>query len=351
MPIEVSNLRSSITEYAQKYRGMRERREKVLERLRAQVRKEGTHDFSARREPESYALIAVDGSQIMPSRHQAVFYAYIRAACVGWVRGAGGAGISLNDDDARLLSEEELLDEDTGELKPANWIANQRDLLEIELLARAAARARESGHQPVLVADNSLVPYDLIMGRLRDESRTRQLERLRAAFGRMRDCKAWVCGYIDRPNATVLVRQCAERLGIEHKAGIFDRDLLEQTLEPLHRTGPVDPLWKVNELLEGDKKIVAFYANFSEDALHPIIARIEVPAWCAEQVDDLCAVLRTQAKLGQGYPFVLQAAHAAAVVSKADQEALDKLLMNELLAQGVRLTPSAKQMFKEEAAG
>jgi len=350
MPIEVSNLRSSIMEYAQKYKGVRARREKVLEKLCAQVRKEGTHDFSARREPESYALIAVDGSQIMPSRHQAVFYAYIRAACVGWVRGASGAGTSLNDDVARLLSEEELLDEDTGELKPANWIANQRDLLEIELLARAAARARESGHQPVLVADNSLVPYDLIIGRLRDESRTRQLEQLRTALGRMQDCKAWVCGYIDRPNATVLVRQCAERLGIEHKAGTFDRHLLEQTLEPLHRTALIDPLWKVNELLEGDKKIVAFYANFSEDALHPIIARIEVPAWCADRIDDLCAVLRVQVNLGQGYPFALEAAHTEAIVTKADQQALEKLLRNELMASGINLEPSAKQMFKEESA-
>ena len=53
MPIEVSNLRSNITEYAQKYKGMRERREKVLEKLCAQVRKEGIYDFSTRREPAS----------------------------------------------------------------------------------------------------------------------------------------------------------------------------------------------------------------------------------------------------------------------------------------------------------
>jgi hypothetical protein len=195
MPIEVSNLRSSITEYAQKYKGMRERREKVLEKLCAQVRKEGTHDFSARREPEFYALIAVDGSQIMPSRHQPLFYAYIQVACVGWTRGTSSGSSSFNLRRSHLLDEEELIDAETGEPKPANWITSQRDILETELLAEAAERAREKGYQPVLVADNSLIPYDLLMGRLKQAQKETQLKRLRAAFethAALRSLALWI---------------------------------------------------------------------------------------------------------------------------------------------------------------
>ena len=349
MPIEVSNLRSSITEYAQKYKGMRERREKVLEKLCAQVRKEGAHDFSARREPESYALIAVDGSQIMPSRHQPIFYAYIQVACVGWTRGTSSGSSSFNLRKSHLLGEEELIDAETGEPKPANWITSQRDILETELLAEAAERARKEGYQPVLVADNSLIPYDLLMGRLKQAQKETQLKRLRAAFERMQRCGALLCGYIDRPNATVLARKYAERLQLEYKPGLFDRDLLARTLPPLHRIDLHDPGWEINKLLGQDEQVLAFYANFSEDALHPIIARIEVPAWCADQIDDLCAVLHVQVRLGRDYPFVLEAAHTEAVVTKADQRALEKLLRNELMASGITLEPSAKQMFKEES--
>jgi len=345
MPIDVNSLRSSVTGYAQTYKDVRARREETLRKLCDQSRKEGTHDFSQRPEPASYALIAVDGSQTMTDRHQSLLYAYIQAACVGWVRGAGSL---FNLKKSCLLTEHDLLDADTGEPKPASWIANQRSMLEIALLVEAAEHARIEGYQPVLVADGSIVPYDLLMGRLRDESRREQIEQLEAALTRMSaQCDAWVCGYIDRPDATTLVRKYAELLQLKHTAGIRDRDLMEKTLKPAHRTALIDPAWDINKALSKQNKMLACYANFSWDEQHPIIARIEVPAWCADRIDDLCAILHTQVKLGRGYPLVLNAAHNQAVLSKADQRAIEQRLFQELISQGIIPGASFKQAAKE----
>ncbi len=347
MPVDITSIRASVTGYANTYSAARARREAMLEKLYEQSRKEQTYDFSRRSEPARYALIAVDGSHTITDRHHPILYAYIQAASVGWVRGAGGSKTSCNLRRSCLLTEHNLLDADTGELRPPAWISNQRSMLEIALLVEAAECAHKEGHQPVLVADGSLVPYDLLTGRTRDEDGREQSKQLNAALTKIREeCNAWACGYIDCPKAGALVCKYAESLQLEHTAGICDRDLMEKTLKPAHRTALIDPDWEINKLLSAPNKVLACYANFSADERHPIIARIEVPAWCADKIDDLCAILHTQVKTGRGYPFVLQAAHSEVVVRQADQKAIERLLFQELIAQGIIPGASFKRVAK-----
>jgi hypothetical protein len=347
MPVDITRIRASVTEYAKAYREARAQHEAMLERLYEQSRKEQTYDFSQRSEPARYALIAVDGSHTITDRHRPILYAYIQAASVGWVRGASVHKTPFNLRKSCLLTEHDLLDADTGELRPPAWISNQRSMLEIALLVEAAECAHKEGHQPVLVADGSLVPYDLLTGRVRNEDGREQANQLNAALTKMREeCNAWVCGYIDRPGAATLVRKYAKLLQMERADGICDRDLMEKMLKPAHRTALIDPDWEINKSLSAPNRMLVCYANFGADERHPIIARIEVPAWCADKIDDLCAILRTQVKTGRGYPFVLQAAHSEVVVRQADQKAIERLLFQELIAQGVIPGASFKQVAK-----
>ena len=397
MPLDATGLRTQIADYATRYQQAHQRREDRLAQLCAPLQAAfgGADELSATcaaaarmsglrwagalftageainrqfpfcSEPNRYALIAADGSQITPDRHRPFIFGYVQAGCAGVVYGERPH--PLTDELRRLrrsqlIAENELFDERTGELKPPAEIANRRDLLEIELLAEACCMARDAGLQPVLVADGSLVPFALLASRVPPQEFERLLRPIKAALDVMRDCDAWVCGYIDRPNSNALVRACAlaglspealtERALREREAlliEIFDRHALERTLEPAHRTALFDPNWEINAPHHlGEHAMRACYVNFG-DAAHPIIARIEAPVWCADppRVGALCAILHRHAQLGGGYPLVLKAAHEEAVLSKDDQQEIEQAIEGALMSRGFLPQASFKQEAKD----
>lgn len=392
MPLDVSSLREHIAKYAEVYQQTCRRREDRLAQLCVPLRANFAHadalleacrkarqvrwlgalfdasepinqQFPFGQEPTRYALIAADGSQILPDRHKPFVFAYAQAGCAGLVYGEPDHPLAeqlRRIKRARLFDEAELLDERTGELKPPAEVVNQRDLMEVELMAQACQKARNAGLQPVLVADGSLVPFALLTSRNLAYDAQPLLERLKAALSIMRKCGAWVCGYIDRPNSNSLVRACSladlpaeavtERALREREhlfAGIFDRHVLERELKPAHRTALFDPSWEVNgPNYLGEHAMRACYVNFGEPD-QPIIARIEVPQWCAKTgvVSVICAILHRHARLGSGYPLILKAAHEEAVVSKEDQHEIETAIEQALLARGI----VARASFKQEA--
>jgi hypothetical protein len=318
--------------------------------------------FAFARQPERYALIATDGSQILPDRHKPFQYGYVQAgcACVTYGTPDQSLGKQLHRlKRSRLIPEDELYDEQTGELKPPGEISNQRDALEIELLAEACQIAHKAGFQPVAVADGSIVPFALLGGRNVKQLAGKLLPPVRRALDAMKVCGALVCGYIDRPNSNPIAQVCALG-GVEFDpvdeallrkndsriAGIVDRHLMEIVLKPAQRTALFDPNWEVNDLLSAHA-MRACYVNFGlgtgRDA---VIGRIEAPAWCTSDTGTLAAILYRHAKMGEGYPVILKAAHQEAVVSKDDALEIEEIVQQTLLARGIVPRGSFKQDAK-----
>lgn len=394
MPVDTTSLYAQINDYVEAYQRARHHREGRLEQLCAPLRagfsgadalletcriaaevaelrwsgalfnagEPINQQFPFGQEPSRYALIASDGSQILPDRHKAFLFAYVQAGCAGFVYGEHGHPLVeelRRLKRSRLMAESELFDAQTGELKPPTEVINQRDLMEIELMAQACRMARDAGLQPVVVADGSLVPFALLTSRNLVHDSERLIKPLKAALSVMRECGAWACGYIDRPNSNNIVRTCA-LAGLSLDAptvrtmfeqtivGIFDRHLLERELAPAHRTALFDPGWEVNApRYLGEHAIRACYVNFGEPG-QPIIARIEVPQWCAAPgpIGVLCAVLYRHARIGGGYPLALKAAHEEAVVSEEDQRAIEQAIEQQLLDRGILPRASFKQEAK-----
>ncbi len=394
MPLDVSEIRARIGHYAEAYQSARRHREDRLEQLCAPLRADFAQadmlletcrqarqlrwtgalfdanepinqQFPFGQEPERYALIATDGSQILPDRHKPFVFAYVQAGCAGLVYGERDH--PLHEQLRRLklsclIEESELFDEITGELKPPTEVVNQRDLMEVELMAQACRKACEANLQPVLVADGSLVPFALLTSRNLAHDAEQLLKPFKAALSEMRACGAWVCGYIDRPNSNSIARACAlaglspdainkHNLSGRETAGIFDRHLLERELAPARRTALFDPGWEVNaSCYLGEHAMRACYVNFGEEG-QPVIARIEAPQWCAgaAEIGAMCAVLWRHSRLGNGYPLILKAAHDEAVVSKEDQRELEQAIEQALLASGTLARASFKQEAKDRA--
>jgi len=397
MPLDATGLRTQIADYATCYQQAHQRREDRLARLCAplqasfqqadqlsatcaaavrmgDVRWAGAlftagepinRQFPFGQEPDRYALIAADGSQIMPDRHRPFIFGYVQAGCASVIYGEQQQ--ELTDQLRRmrrsqLIAESELFDERSGELKPPAEITNRRDSLEIALLAEACRMARKAGLQPVLFADGSLAPFALLTLRAPPQERQKLLGPLKMALDAMRECEAWVCGYIDRPGSSALVRACAlaglspeavtERVLREREAllvEICDRHALERTLKPAHRTALFDPNWEINApTYLGEHAMRACYVNFG-NAARPIIARMEMPAWCADpsRVGAMCAILYRHAQLGGGYPLILKAAHEEALLSKDDQQQIEQAIEQALMSRGFLPQASFKQEAKD----
>jgi hypothetical protein len=331
-------------------------------------------------EPGDYALIAADGSQIMPDRHKAVQYAAIQVACATIIYGhtANPEQLPTATEASRhkpltFMGEDELIDESTGELISPGQISAERDLREIEFLAQQCELFRSAGLLPIAVADGSLVPFALLnelFVRNSPREAGEQLSRVTRALDRMRGCGAIVAGYIDRPNSNTLARSCAlagapvatlqdegllrqfVRTAERGLLGIVDRYVLERVLPGTQRTALFEPTWLIN----GSAYLGRFghtmrccYMNIDKDELRSQFARLEMPAWCSgpEQVGVMTAVMGRHARMGGGYPLCLKAAHEEAVITHQDESEIDQIIERNLIAQGLLAMPSAKQQAKE----
>jgi len=397
MPVDVSHLRTQITDFVSTFDDSRKRRIDVIEALCHVLRpgytgadallaaclaasnlssmrwggalftcNEAIHEVKpVGALPERYALIATDGSQILPDRHKPIQFAYIQAgcACVTYGSADQSFGKALSDlKRSRLIPETELYDAQTGELKPTSEISNQRDTLEIELLAEACRLAHEAGFWPIAVADGSLVPFALLGGRNVKQLSAKLLPPLSSGLDAMRASGALVCGYIDKPNSNALARACALdgmpfnavdehmlRTSDARLTGIVDRHLLELSLGAAFRTALFDPHWEVNDRL-GQHAMRACYVNFGlGQGVSSIIGRLEMPEWCSGEASVLAAVLHRHAHLGDGYPLILKAAHQTSVVSKDDARDIEQAIQLELLKRGIVPRGSLKQDAKDRS--
>ena len=320
-------------------------------------------------EPECYALLASDGSQIMPDRHRPVLFALIQIACACVAYGCNGshspeleAALEFaGEKDTRLLSEDELFRPDLDDIMSAGEIAAERDLREIEVLAERCEAFDRAGVQAVALADGALVPFSLLNDmRLRPDDR--RLARFKAALGRLKQSKAIVAGYIARPSSNAIVRACALAGVPAHEVAgglrrgeyrphlVVDRHLLETVIPRYHRSACFTPNWTINaaEYLGRDGHTMrAIYLNVGPDK--PEIARVEMPAWCADiaSLDILTGILARHCRMGCGYPLCLKAAHEEAVLTRQDQREIESRLQLELQRTGMISTPSPKQESKD----
>jgi len=318
-------------------------------------------------EPQTYALLSADGSQILPDRHKPAPYYLIQVAgaCIAY------GGNEANSDAIRqteqknteLVSDPARLYDARGEIIRPGEIANERDLREIEWLADQCESLSRAGWQVMAIADGQIVPFVLLNDALPPRKQREILDRLTRALDRIQSSGAWLAGYIDRPNSNALVHAAAlanvapddvsaerVRKSEEGAAGVFDRHILENVLPAGRRTALFEPTWQVNAKL-GVHAMRACYANFGDgsDVGHPVIARLELPEWCARAhvLGAVCGAMRRHAHMGAGYPFILKAAHEAALVSKDDQKQIDELVQQSLIEAGVFATSSYKQEAKD----
>ncbi len=304
--------------------------------------------------PEGTIIIAVDGSQIYPDRHAAVLYYLIQVG--GIIFRYNGQAPTPHSSAFLHFTEPELHDTN-GHIISSQQIGVQRTLAEMNYLAELAEKAKtesDAGHIIALI-DGPLLWAQQERGHRENSSLIRYLQ----ALSRIQDLGGIPVGLVERPVGQYLTNllwaaqlspsDLDTQLTQTPLRYLNDEDVMQVFLAPGERTVWFQRLTKAN-ISHADKGHMIWfcYLNIGTHTRYPVIARLEVPVWVAQNetwVTLLHTTLTHQAHFLDGNPYVLARAHETALVTTQDKAALDSHLQHLLWQAGlpVRVSEKARQ--------
>ena len=326
--------------------------------------------------PDDFCVAAVDGSHVDVDRH-------MPARC--FLINVGSSVLTYGSrPDADLRSRPRLYaqaDELVVRDKDAHYreqaiegavLGAKRTVEEIRALVQLV-RDLPPDLPTLALMDGSLImlglapqTYDFVLRELIEEGFVRALEDLRQMAS---ERPLAVASYISMPRSAEVIN--ALRVGLcpyevadcdrycgtielgdrpcdAGAAGLMDREVFSETLEPGQRTGVFassSPLVENYYRGQGQEQgINFFYVHAGEE-----IGRVEVPSWVARDEALLGlthSLVIDQCRRGPGYPTALMEAHEQAVVTGPDRRHFVELVQNVLSGQRTPVYTSEKERSK-----
>lgn len=311
-------------------------------------------------------LIASDGSQIMPDRHQASTFGLINIGAIVFRLNSGLAPDVLTD--SRLLAEDELITS-SGMPVSDTILGLMRDTRERVILADLVEQTQEGSSQIITLTDG---PIELWGRRDGDEGPlfVQHLKNYLSALGRVQAAGGLAAGYIDRPGANPVCRMLEVLLAGEEDLdrfrhyhpleGISDRWLFANPNAPLLGVGERSAVFSLKSRSESDYQGILglhfFYINVSQEPSDPQFARVDIPRWVAEDADKVgqlhAAIIAQCTLLGaKPFPYILHRAHEIAVVSFDEKKQIDALFQIESLSQNSAAGSASNKQTVKDGAG
>jgi len=318
--------------------------------------------------PESYAVVATDGSMILPDRHSPARF-YLTNIGKVYLRYGADPFADLSADPDMRFGEDDLWINGDSRRVPVNEVILGLRRATAELLA--AVELLEGEPLPsVALVDGTLILWSLVS--LDPAITDSILPDFLAALRIFKQRRQPVAGYISAPNAADLMNtlrvaicdypqrtgrvdcnDCWRRTMTEGHTpfcdilpGVPDRYLLTDiaNLCPGERSQVFDSDSSILNRYGADLRICFFYVNTGRE-----IARLEIPRWVAndaELLDRVHSIAWDQSQLGRGYPVALQEAHEQAVLSLADRRLVEETVERQLASQGIVFTRTGKDGSK-----
>jgi hypothetical protein len=306
--------------------------------------------------PEHVTIVASDGSQIYPDQHGMAFYYAINVGSVVFRHGSGQAP-EVSSEPALCYGEEQVYP--NGSPVNADRISAQRDLAEMQELARLALREPSEGPPRVALGDGSLLIW-LQRKDIPDDQQTQILEGYLGCLDRLRGENLPVAAFVSRPRSAEVVallylahlepeeRGKVERLSDTGFRGLADRALFGY-LRPGERSALfVRGIASNRQFQDRGHAATFFYLNTGTD-----LARVEVPEWTARQPDRLDlvhAAVYEQCRFNNGYPYVLTRADELAVILGDEREALENLIVQSLVRHGLPWPELSRKAQQKQVA-
>jgi hypothetical protein len=302
-------------------------------------------------------LLAADGSQINPNRHDAVEFAVINT---GIFRILPAADLTPSEEAETQLYLLEDINNPTAPLTE-EVVALRRDLNERRLLLE---RAHLETTRPVITLTDG--PLELY----REPRDNRYFEQLFGEYLRVlqetSQQQAVSAGYVDKPGSDLVVRllELADdsRLDVQETTrrrplgGVLDRVIFAGLLAPGQRSAVFAIQSSMAERFAAFDPALQpcfFYLNVSSHPERAWMARVEITRGVAENPDlleALHAVLLQQCRQmgSKPYPYALHRAHEIALITRLEKEQIETMIARAMRAMGLEVgDKSAKQYHKD----
>jgi hypothetical protein len=305
--------------------------------------------------PETFTVMAADGSQINPSRHARVEFCVINVAVVKMVRGSGLA--------PKIFTHSQLLDYDSvflpgGGMLPEGIVALKRDLREREALAELAG---ELVPPAVSITDG---PLELYREPQEAGDFDQTLERYLEVLAGLRQRELITLGYVDKPGGDLIARllELIQLDALElasynqarrRYAGVSDVSLLSPfLLHPGDRSAVFAIQSEIARRFTGDLTLHFFYLNVGLPG-RPHLARVEIPGWVARDpalIGTLQAVLVEQAAMlgTRPYPYILHRAHEEAIVTLLESEHVEEMIVAAFNQRGIPVEEKSYKQYHKD---
>lgn len=314
-----------------------------------------------------HTVVACDGSQILPSHHE-VYSCYLL--------NIGSALITYGTLQPPILESQPHLYHRPHELYPLingrrmhvdeQFVALERNLLELEQVCQRAIAARERLQPVVAFVDGSLIPWG--MHDMPLPYQTEFTVRIIGALERLRQYQVPIVGYISHSRSSDLTNdlrvwrcpypkaRCRDHCGSLNEEEypcsslwpMTDRQLLMAALPKHRRTCVFKSSAAALDAFPLPEKTCFAYLNVGHE-----VARLEFPHWVfadSKYFELMLSATLTQADKGMGYPVALSEAHNLAVIRASDRSKFFDLLTKHLVSLGVgKVRVSPKESRKRRS--
>lgn len=313
--------------------------------------------------PAKHAVVAVDGSQIMPDKHEVTLCYLLNAAHIILYYGTGERPIARTKPEL-CYRDDKLFEEPYGGRRVSvneKFVGMRRTLAESAELETAIRAAKASGIPVVALWDGSLIRWAL--QNEPPDYRDRVLEQYLQVFDTAMELGIPIAGYISDPGSKDFVnsmrvmlcdqsridcdvcvhKEKAEIAPCDAIARLKDTSVYRTRLSGGKRSVTFSSASTILEKYR-EHRAVAFYMDCGSE-----IARVEIPEWVAKDAELLSlvhAVCHDQARKGRGYPIALSEAHEHAVVTGADRRSFFEMLERSFIKHGARVGYSLKRISK-----
>lgn len=290
-------------------------------------------------------VVAVDGSQIAASKEFGVPLSLVQVA---WFE-------NYHDPDRPYVKDvyDEIVTTDpeaseSEEYAVASSAVNRRRFaLEMEIAARQLTTLPAAPVPLVLIDGTFILSFIRPMP---PEVRQSYLQALFGLLDASRETRIPIAGYVDLSFATDIVSLL--RIGFDLPPGtLFDASLLSGRMSAFDRTAAfqaarhdVMHLYKTEER-DHSQDLLFVYLQIGQSGLP---ARIDFPRWVLDAglLDRMIDLVRAEIIVGSGYPYAIETADAAAVLSTEDRAAFYRLVHAWAEASGLSMGMPGKTKSK-----
>lgn len=299
---------------------------------------------------DGYAVVAADGSQIYPDRHQGTSCFLIQSATVSFSYGIPDVPRVQFDSLPRVFVGHDDQDAYATANDFVDCVREEMELAHGVRVARKWVADHRCAGKVLALFDGALIFWHL--QHKEPQMRTRYLQRYFQYLMQLYQERIPAVWYVSLPGSRELVHVVQAALWHEGQVTpgnvvlthVFDTDVAELMLAEGLCTPIFEPRVALCDEYPEPVRPRMVYLHVGAE-----VVRLEFPAWlCADQQLFLwvCSVVLDQARKGNGYPVSLAEAHAHAVIHGQDREFFYQAVHRLGASRGRPVVGSSKSAHK-----